>query len=465
MQSMVLFGVMRARVRTEYLLIVALAALVSGLMHGPINSVLPALYSSEFGIDLALIGTLLLAARLFDAISDPLIGLFSDKTQSKFGKRKPWIAPGAVMVAVFGYFLFTPGENANAAYFLAFFMLLYFAWTVQEIPFAAWILELSRDTKERARINGFRGAGILAGTILFTLAPTLIPDANGEMSFKVLNIVAIIMLVAVPLASFLLIAIVPQGEVIQDAPPPKFTELWSAVISNRPFLIFIAAYLFLGMHYGFFWSLAFIYMDSYLGIGDKYTQLFLPFFMIAPLAIPCWVWLMNRFGKYRVVAVAYTITLFILPLPWFISPGPQSFYPLLAYYVVSGFFYPLFMVPMMTILGDIIDLDEVNTGKNRSGQYLAVLTFMAKTTQALGVSLGLIIVGLAGFQPGAETQTEQGVLGLRIVFNFFPALTLLPAVLILWRFPITDQSQKDIERRLRNMRQPAPANLRAAEVN
>ena len=431
---------------TGHLWIIASVALVSGLMHGPINSVLPALYASRFGLDLALLGTLLLAARVFDAVTDPLIGIMSDRTRSKYGQRKPWIVAGSLLVPIGGYLLFSPIDNAGAAYFLLCYMLLYLAWTIQEIPAGAWVLEMSRDTKQRARINGYRGTGILLGTIAFTVAPLVIPAANGSMNFEVLHYVALAMFVAVPVSTFLLVRFVPQGESVANQERPRFSEIWSSLRGNRPFLVFVVAYLFLGMHYGFWWSLAFIFIDSYLGLGTQYTALFLPFFLAAPLAVPIWVRLMNRFGKYRVVTLAYGATLFFLPAPWFIQPGEHAFAMMLAYFILSGLFYPLFMVPMMTILGDIIDYDEVKTGKNRSAQYMSVLTFMAKTTQALGISLALIVVGLAGYQPGAEVQSEQGVLGLRAVYSFFPAITLLPAVLILWKFPINDENQKELQR-------------------
>ena len=444
---------MQQSLNTKHLVIIALCALVSGLMHGPINSVLPALYAEEFGLNLAVLGSLLLAARLFDAVSDPMIGLLSDRTQSRFGKRKPWILPGAILVSIAGYFLFNPHAGAGAFYFLFFFMLIYLAWTIQEIPFGAWMLELSRDTSDRAKINGYRGVGVLIGTVLFTLAPTIIPGAGGEMSFHVLSIIAIAMILIVPLSSVALVKYVPQGDVIDQEDRPTLKEMWRALTSNKPFVAFVIAYLFLGLHYGFFWSLAFIFMDAYLGIGNRYTEVFLPFFLMAPIAIPCWVFLMKRVGKYRVVASAYSATLFILPLPWFITPGEHAFSLLLGYFIISGFFYPLFMVPMPTILGDIIDHDEIKTGKNRSAQYLAVLTFLAKTTQAFGISLGLILVGLSGFELGAETQSDEGVLGLRIVYSFFPALTLLPGVILLWRFPINDRNQKDIADGIARLRQ------------
>ena len=159
--------------------------MVSAIMHGPIVGIVPALYATEFGLDLALIGTVLLLARVFDAVTDPMIGYLSDRTTSPYGKRKPWIVGGAILTAISIYFLYTPGESATMMYFLSFSILLYLAWTLMEIPYTAWLLEMSRETEQRTRLNAARIFALLAGGIFFYMAPQIVPESGGRMDFEV----------------------------------------------------------------------------------------------------------------------------------------------------------------------------------------------------------------------------------------------------------------------------------------
>ena len=185
---------MATTITRSQLALFALPALVSTIMHGPIAGILPALYSAEYGIDLAVIGGVLLVARIFDAVTDPLIGYFSDRTRTRFGRCKPWIAAGALLSVIGIFFLFRPGEYGSSAYLLGFSIFLYLAWTIFEIPYAAWVLELSRKSDQRTRINGARSFAVFLGGIAFTAAPALVPGSGGEMNFEVLGYLAIAVL-------------------------------------------------------------------------------------------------------------------------------------------------------------------------------------------------------------------------------------------------------------------------------
>ena len=440
---------MSTRIKTSQLILFALPAIISAAMHNPVVAgIIPSLYASEFGLDLALIGTVMLAARIFDAVTDPVIGFMSDRTQSRFGRRKPWVAIGSLMTIIAVWFLFRPGDSATITYFLTFSVLLYLAWTVMEIPYVAWMLEMSRDAKERNRINAFRTGALLLGAILFYLLPALVPESGGSMNFEVLGILAIVIAIVVPLSTALAVKYVPEGEVFEAEAPPRIGELWGSIKQNRPFLVFLVMYGFIGIASGVGNVIAFMYVDTYLGIGNRFTELFLPAVVLGPLTLPFWGWALNRYGKYRISAIAFTIYMLIMPLPWFVPPGEASFLPMLILFAAGSLFMPLLMVSMPAILGDIIDYDELQTGKNRSGQYSAFLALVAKGTTAIGGPLALIAVGLIGYQPGIAENSESAILGLRVIYNLVPPLLVLPGVLMLWHFPINDERQVEIKEEL-----------------
>ncbi len=107
------------------------------MLHVPVLSVLPALYGKYSHIPLALLGAILLATRILDAVIDPFIGYWSDRTRSRFGRREPWMVAGAFVSIVAVYFAFRPSQTTGAAYFLVWSALLYIGWTLIEIPHTA----------------------------------------------------------------------------------------------------------------------------------------------------------------------------------------------------------------------------------------------------------------------------------------------------------------------------------------
>ena len=439
---------MSTKLSLPTLAVFSLPALVSAITHGPIAGVLPALYASTFGLDLALIGTALLIARLFDAITDPMIGYGSDITRSRWGKRKPWMIAGMLIVTASLYLLFVPVQNAGIVYFLALSLLLYLGWTIQEIPYASWIAEISRDSDERVKINTVRTLAAFVGGFLFTIAPLLVAESGGNMNFDVLGRIAVLALFFVPLSTVLAVWLVPQGEVSKTAETPQLKELWRSLRINRAFQFFLAAYFLIGLASGVAGTVSFLYMDSYLQIGDRYAEVYGPAFIVGPLMLPVWLFLLNHFGKYRVTAIGFAFWAMVMPAPWFFEPGPGAVLPMIAYMIVYSAFVPLLMVTMPTILADIIDYDELQTGKNRAGQFNAFLALISKAMAGIGGPLAFILIGIFGYQPGVE-NSASAIFGLKLVAVLAAPVLIIPAVFLLWRFPITDASQKENARQLR----------------
>ena len=115
----------------------------------PITLYIPYVYSADFGLELAHIGLILMLARITDVITDPLIGYLSDRTKSKFGRRKPWMAVGAIVMMTAAFLLFNPKEEVTNSYLLIWSMLLWLGWTMINIPYYAWGAELSENYDER----------------------------------------------------------------------------------------------------------------------------------------------------------------------------------------------------------------------------------------------------------------------------------------------------------------------------
>ena len=122
----------------------------------PLYVYLPAFYADELGLGLATVGAALFAARLLDALSDPLIGELSDRSRSRLGRRRPWLLLAAPLLLGSTWLLFVPEGAVGGAYLLLWSALAYLAWTLMLLPYAAWGAELAAGSHERSRITAVR---------------------------------------------------------------------------------------------------------------------------------------------------------------------------------------------------------------------------------------------------------------------------------------------------------------------
>lgn len=217
----------------------------------PLYIYLPAFYADEMGLGLAAVGGILLAARLWDVVIDPAIGILSDRWTTRIGRRRPWLIVGTPLALVAVYQLFLPAPGVGATYLLVWTMALYLAWTILLLPYYAWAAELSPDYHERARITGFRESFVILGTLAAAGLPAL--HGGRATGADALGLIAQLMMVALPIAIALTVIVVP------DAPPariasadnaPGGTSRWRAIVENRPFRRLIVAYLLNGLGNG-----------------------------------------------------------------------------------------------------------------------------------------------------------------------------------------------------------------------
>ena len=139
----------------------------------PLTVYLPPFYSQMPGLNTGLVGVLIFAARLFDVITDPVIGSASDRLQTRFGRRRPWIAAGTPLLMLAAWFLFVPPANAGAAYLLIWSMLAYLGWTLIYLPYTTLGAEMSADYDERSRITAWREGFFVLGTLVAIMLPAL----------------------------------------------------------------------------------------------------------------------------------------------------------------------------------------------------------------------------------------------------------------------------------------------------
>jgi len=416
------------------------------MLHTPALSMLPALYAKYGSIDMIVIGVILVATRALDAITDPLIGILSDRTKTRFGARKPWMIAGMLLCCLGVWFWFRPGPDTGWTYFLLWSTVVYIGWTLFEIPHAAWLSELTHEYSERARLASFRSAASFAGWALFIALPLLPVFPTTEMTPEVTALAAWIVIAIFPVLTLLAIVNVPAGRP-ESTELPELRETLRAAAGNHPFLMYASVVLATGMAAGMVAGLYFFYLDSYLHILHRIAHIGLVSAVISIVASGLWGPVIARIGKHRAMAFGAAVNVLVLVGMGMVQPGEWAFPLVLLLFSISAVLYAGSMVAQYSIVADISDFDTLKTGRNHAATYYALSAFLVKLGLALGAGLGFVIAGLFGFEPGAENNA-LAMTGFFLSFIVIPVLLNALAAVLAWRFPLDKRRFEIIRQRL-----------------
>lgn len=429
----------------------AAPAFITAFMYGPAMGVLPVIYGKYFGLDLAVIGTVIMAARIFDAVTDPVIGYLSDHTRTRIGQRKPWMLAGYGLTLFASWALFVPPENVSPVYFTASFFLFYLFMTMAEIPYTAWQAELSYDYKQRTRIVTYRSVSNVLGGVVFASIPLLPFFPTNEFTPDVMRMVALGVLFLLPPAAILAIWLVPEGKQTSVKESSSLSDLFSSIFRNRPFFHLMVGYALYALAGGVYFVAGFIYFDTYLLIGDKYAYTMLAGMLSSVAAMPLWLKAMNRFGRHRTWAVGSFIGVLLFPLLLIFQPETKAFPVLILLWMGLVAAFGVGMTAPTAMLGDVIDYDTLKTGANRQAQYFSFFSLTTKGAYAMGSGLGFFILKFFNYDMTVNVHDAASVFGLKLVMVWVPSALFLSTAVLIWFFPINERKHQIIKRRIESL--------------
>ena len=435
-------------VHVGHLAAYALPAVATQFLYSPISTVLPGIYAIHYGLSAAAIAGVLLATRLFDAVTDPLIGHLSDVTRGRFGRRKPWIAVGCLITAFAMWQVADPRDSANVALYLTLWSaVFFFGWTMMEIPHTAWGSELTNDYKRRNQVFFARTLGAIIGPLGFAAMPFVIGAATTEITPEVMRATALVFALGAPVCVVAALAIVPDRQGVDESRAQMgVIAALRAVGYNGIFWRLFGVFVMGGLAAGIYGALQFVYLDTYLAIGDKVPYVLGAMMACSLVGLPLWLWLLNHVDKHRAWALSLGLAGFCVGLPATLTPGASSFVPMLAMVVGLALASGAGAIVPFALLGDLVDYDELRTGVNRAGAYYAVFLFGVKVNAAIGGSIAFGILAIAGYDAAADVHSAGGILGLKSAFAVVPGILFAAAALSVVRFPL-NRRRHDIVRR------------------
>lgn len=438
-----------SRVPRKVLAAYAAPAFAQALIHGPASTVIQGIYGKHFAVSLAAIATVLLIGRIFDAVTDPIIGYLSDRFRTRWGHRKPWLVCGSLIAVVACWFLYNPGGPVSVGYFLFWFLLAYLGWTISEIPYRAWLAEITQDYDERTRLATWRAFALYAGVTAFYAIPYLPFSETTEFTPETLRLTAIVAAVALPTMAIIAVTVVPTGAAALSGPQARLRDAWPAIARNKPFLLLSLIFMIGGLGGGMAFAMLFFFVDSYLHLGGSLALVFMLGAPVGALAMPLWGAVARRLGKQRTWAISYFLSGSILLGHLLIPVGPAGQPWLIAVFIALFLVSPAGVVITAAMLADVVDYGRLKFRGDYAGTYFAVQTMMEKGVAGLGAAVGLATAAAFGFDPSLPEQSASGTFGLLLAIPVLPALMTYLTLPFIWRFPIDERRQRLIVQRLK----------------
>ena len=415
-------------------------------VEAPLTTYVPPLYAAIFGFNLTTIGAIFLIARAWDALIDPAIGLLSDRTRTRWGRRRPWIVAGAGVFVIGALGAFLPPRGAGPVMLSAALFTLYLGYSMIVTPLSAWTGELSSQYHERTRVTTYAMvmtalalllALVLPSALAVRLAgqPTTQLAAMGAMVFALLAI-------TLPLG----IGAVAEPPLPADALPPlRVGQTLAVVLREKLLLRVLASNWAVRLGQGIRTALFVFFVASYMGRPTLAPALFLYQYLFGIMACPIWLAIGRRVGKAR-AAVAGELIQMAINLGLLLV-GPTAWPLLIALTTAQGLAQGSGNLMLRSIVADVADAHRLETGHDRVGLFFSVFALSDKAGLAMAVGIALPLVGALGFNPG-HTNSAAALFDLKAVFALGPAIAHVISAAIIRGFPLDETRHGEIRRAL-----------------
>jgi len=417
------------------------------VMFNSVNLLLSRFATDYLGIAASTFGLIYFVSKIYDAVTDPTMGWLSDRTKSRFGRRRPYLLLGGAISAIAFICIFnTPSIDtaANAAWILALGMILYSTgYTVFNVPYLSMPVEMTNGYLERARLISFRVYAIGIGSLIgLSLAPTLIPIfGSGKEGHAVLSVVFGGVIFSASVLCFLMTRNARATEKVESSSLSR-RDQFRLILSNKPFLVLVGVK-FMHLASLAITQAAFIYFVVYvlekgyvavgmLGLANAIGML---------VGTPIWYAAARKLRDKRTLyMIASALAACIILSWWFATPAEPMAITMLRK-LLHGIATAGSLLFGQSMLPDAIAHDAKRSGLRREGVFSGIFTTAEKTAFAVGGALTGIFLGAMGYvssTSGSVAQPESAILAVYICQSILPALMLFLSILLLTQYNLSE---------------------------
>ena len=416
--------------------------------QAPIGVFLPSLYAQHFALPLASVGAIFLVERTWGTLADPLVGVLSDRTKSRFGRRKSWIACGAALYAIATIFLFFPFLKVTPLYLLISLFAFYLAWSMMQIPYLAWSGEVSSDYHERTRIATAQAVMAAVALLMVLTLPTIVDQVRPHDAALKLGVMGGLILLSLPPTLILTLRAFVETPAPSHAAVRRiaFAEALRLLIREGPLARVFFSDFAVSTGQGIRAALIIFFVTSYMDLPKWSSGLFLVQFVFGIAAAPVWASISRRYGKIRTAVAAELIQAAINVGLLGVARGQIAL--LLALTIAQGLAQGSGNLMLRSMMAEVADRHRLKTHVDRTALFFSVFSISQKAGMAAAVGIALPLVAWLGFDPAAKSNSPQALHALAVVFALGPAIAHIISAALIRGFPIDQARYAEIRREL-----------------
>jgi glycoside/pentoside/hexuronide:cation symporter, GPH family len=402
----------------------------------PLQAYLPAFYATVIGMDLATVGLVFMTSRLLSAAADPVIGWASDRTRSRFGRRKPWVLGGGLLFLLALFAVFFPPAGVGPLYLGGWLLTLCLAWTASSTPLYAWGGEMASSPAERSRVQAYIQTGSAAGIFLVLILPAILDwmgRGNPEIRTGVMGgFLAVVILIGLaPIAVWFREP--PQRPTPDPRSGPDRLEGLRAVLRDGMLWRIVLSDFFVALGQGFRGAVFLFFVTRYMGMASPALLLIVQY-AFGIFSAPLWVRISYRLGRVRTLIIAEAAQTAINLL--LLAVAPERPWLFVALIIAQGLTQGSGNLMLRAMIYDVADRHRAASGIERAGLFSSVFNVTTNAAYALAVGIALPVVGLMGFDPKAAG--DAGVSAIHLFLAVGPAAGHFLSILAIRKLVLSD---------------------------
>jgi GPH family glycoside/pentoside/hexuronide:cation symporter len=401
--------------------------------------------------------------RTWDYVNDPIFGHLTDRTRTRWGRRRPFLLFGAIPFAlVFVLMWYRPPfqSDVTLAIYYAFIFVLYdAAATLVYMPYFALTPELTSDYDERTSLTSIRAFfSIIGSLIAFTIPLMIVGGFSPEHGPQVLQM-GIIFAVISALPLLIVFFGTRERQEYMTQKQPSLRQSLRASWRNKPFVFGLVIFLFTWVSVDILQAILLFFIKYVVLMESSSNLIMATIFIVAMLAIPAWNWASRRWNKRKayIVGIAFwaVVQLFLGSL------APATPMPLILFLcVLAGIGVSAAHVLPWSMIPDAIEWGEWHTGERHEGMFYSLITLAQKIASSAAVPLALLVLDASGYQPNLAVQPASAIQGIRLVIGPIPAVLLCLGILFALLYPLGreryNQITADLAARRTAPKEPTP---------
>jgi GPH family glycoside/pentoside/hexuronide:cation symporter len=407
------------------------------------------------GVPARLAAAAIFIGRTWDYINDPIIGHLSDRTRSRWGRRRPFLLFGVLPFA-FSFILLwmrPPWENPLllVSYYAFVYVLFDASFTLVNMPYVALTPELTEDYDERTSLTSYRMFfSILGSLIAFTIPLAIVGSFTPQNAGKVQSMAVLFGIFCI-LPVLLVFFNTCERQEYMTAEQPGLRHSLQAALKNRPFIFGAGIYLFTWISVDLLQTALLFFLKYVLRREAQSDLIMASIFVTAIIALPLWEWASRHWNK-RLAYIAGIAFWAVVQLVMVSLNPASSLGLLLGLCVLAGIGVSAAHVLPWSIIPDAIEWDEWQTGERHEGMFYSLISLMQKVASSIAIPLILLLLDATGYIPNSIHQPASALTGIRVVVGPVPAVLLWAGILFAWLYPLSRSEHALIVRGLEERR-------------